>query len=120
MARMDGVSTGEEGKIVLIGASNCPWDIDDAIRRRLEKRIYIPLPNELGRREMLKINLKNEKMDNTVNVEELVQKTDGFSGADIANFCREAAYMPMRKKLKKEGGIGKRLGNVEWMKNFEE
>ena len=52
-------------------------------------------------------------------MEELVKKTDGFSGSDIANFCREAAYMPMRKKLKKEGGIGKRLGNVEWMKNFE-
>lgn len=51
MARLDGVSSGEEGKsIVVIGASNCPWDIDDAIRRRLEKRIYIPLPNEVGRR----------------------------------------------------------------------
>ena len=46
MARLDGVSSAEEGKsIVVIGASNCPWDIDDAIRRRLEKRIYIPLPN---------------------------------------------------------------------------
>lgn len=53
-------------------------------------------------------------------MEDIVKKTAGFSGSDIANFCREAAYMPMRKKLKKEGGIGKRLGNVEWMKNFEE
>jgi SpoVK/Ycf46/Vps4 family AAA+-type ATPase len=45
MARLDGVSSGDEAKsIVVIGASNCPWDIDD-IRRRLEKRIYIPLPN---------------------------------------------------------------------------
>ena len=69
---------------------------------------------------MLNINLKNEKLDANVDLDEIVKKTDGFSGADIANFCREAAYMPMRKKLKKEGGIGKRLGNVEWMKNFEE
>ena len=104
----------------MIGASNCPWDIDDAIKRRLEKRIYIPLPNEIGRLHMLNINLKNEKLDANVDLDEIVKKTDGFSGADIANFCREAAYMPMRKKLKKEGGIGKRLGNVEWMKNFEE
>ena len=118
MARIDGVSGGEEGKVVVIGASNCPWDIDDAIKRRLEKRIYIPLPNEIGRKQMLNINLKNEKLDSNVDLDELVTKTDGFSGADIANFCREAAYMPMRKKLKKEGGIGKRLGNVEWMKNF--
>lgn len=65
MARLDGVSSGDEAKsIVVIGASNCPWDIDDAIRRRLEKRIYIPLPNEVGRREMLRINLKNEKIEN--------------------------------------------------------
>jgi katanin p60 ATPase-containing subunit A1 len=55
-----------------------------------------------------------------VEIEEMVKRTEGFSGADIANFCREAAYMPMRKKLKKEKGIGKMLGNVEWMKNFEE
>ena len=68
---------------------------------------------------MLKINLKNEKMDSSVELEEIVKNTEGFSGADIANFCREAAYMPMRKKLKKDGrGIGKRLGNAEWMKNF--
>lgn len=67
---------------------------------------------------MLRINLKNEKLDN-VDMEELVKGTEGFSGADIASFCREAAYMPMRKKLKREGGIGKRLGNLEWMQNFE-
>lgn len=96
---------------MLIGASNCPWDIDDAIRRRLEKRIYIPLPNEIGRKQMFKINLKNENLID-VDIDVLVKRTDGFSGADIANFCREAAYMPMRKKLKKEGGIGKKLGDV--------
>lgn len=59
MTRIDGVSSGEEGKsIVVIGATNRPWDLDEAIRRRLEKRIYIPLPTEIGRREMLRINLK--------------------------------------------------------------
>ena len=47
-----------------------------------------------------------------------MQRTDGFSGADIASFCREAAYMPMRKNLKKQGGLGKKLGDAEWMKNF--
>ncbi len=60
---------------------------------------------------MFKINLKNENLID-VDIDVLVKRTDGFSGADIANFCREAAYMPMRKKLKKEGGIGKKLGDV--------
>ena len=69
---------------------------------------------------MLRINLKGEDLTEGIDLESMVKKTEGFSGADIANFCREAAYMPMRKKLKKEKGIGKRLGNAEWMKNFEE
>jgi katanin p60 ATPase-containing subunit A1 len=51
MARIDGCTSGEEGKLItLIGATNRPWDLDDAILRRLEKRVYIPLPSEIGRR----------------------------------------------------------------------
>ena len=47
MTRIDGASTGsDDGKlIVVVGATNRPWDLDEAIRRRLEKRIYIPLPS---------------------------------------------------------------------------
>ena len=62
---------------------------------------------------MLRINLKTEKTEG-VDIEELVRKTDGYSGADIALLCREAAYIPMRRKLKRErerekdGGLGKR------------
>jgi katanin p60 ATPase-containing subunit A1 len=44
MARIDGLSTGDEKMIVVIAATNRPWDLDEAIRRRLEKRVYIPLP----------------------------------------------------------------------------
>ena len=102
MTRIDGASTGaDDGKlIVVVGATNRPWDLDQAIRRRLEKRIYIPLPTQVGRRELIRINLKNEKTDE-IDFEEIVKQTDGYSGADIANLCREAAYMPMRRKLKR-------------------
>lgn len=44
-----------------------------------------------------------------------MKQTDGYSGADIANLCREAAYMPMRRKLKKEKGLGKKLADGKWM-----
>jgi SpoVK/Ycf46/Vps4 family AAA+-type ATPase len=54
----------------------------------------------VGRRELIRINLKNEKTDE-IDFEEIVKQTDGYSGADIANLCREAAYMPMRRKLKR-------------------
>jgi katanin p60 ATPase-containing subunit A1 len=70
MTRIDGLSTGaDDGKlIVVIGATNRPWDLDEAIRRRLEKRIYIPLPTEVGRTELIKINLKNLEIDKDVEI----------------------------------------------------
>jgi katanin p60 ATPase-containing subunit A1 len=73
--------------------------LDDALRRRLEKRIYIPLPGEEGRKQLFMINLKDIRMDADINWDYLVKKTDGYSGADISNVCREAAMMPMRKKI---------------------
>jgi katanin p60 ATPase-containing subunit A1 len=87
-----------------LAATNIPWDLDEAFRRRLEKRIYIPLPSEVGRRQLFDINLKGIKVDEAVDYAELVKKTKGYSGADIANVCREAAMMPMRRKIL-EGGL---------------
>ena len=57
---MDGVATtSEPGKnTMVLATTNCPWDLDEAMRRRLEKRIYIPLPDEVARVQMLSINLK--------------------------------------------------------------
>lgn len=89
----------QKRNIMVLAATNRPWDLDEAIRRRLEKRVYIPLPSEEGRRQLFKINLKEIKLDENINWELLVKKTDGYSGADIANVCRDAAMMPMRKKL---------------------
>ena len=109
---MDGVSSntsasaneaqpeGERLKnVIVLAATNIPWDLDEAFRRRLEKRIYIPLPNEKGRQQLYDINLKGIKIDDNVQFEILIKKTKGYSGADISNVCREAAMMPMRRKI---------------------
>lgn len=109
---MDGVSVvssasanenmqeGERSKnVIVLAATNIPWDLDEAFRRRLEKRIYIPLPNEVGRKVLFEINLKGIKINEDVNYDSLVKKTKGYSGADISNVCRDAAMMPMRRKL---------------------
>lgn len=93
--------------------------MDEAIRRRLEKKIYIPLPTEIGRKELLRINLKNEKLE-SVDLEDVVRRTEGYSGADIANLCREAAYMPMRRKLKSEGRLGRKLNDPAWKEQFSQ
>ena len=67
--------------VMVLAATNHPWDLDDALRRRFEKRVYIPLPNTVGREEMFKINLKGVTLANDVNIAELVKMTEGYSGA---------------------------------------
>ena len=112
LIQMDGVSGSssasantaeEEGEacktVMVLAATNRPWDLDEAIRRRLEKRVYIPLPSPNGREHLLRINLKGIAIENDVDFKKLVDKTEGYSGADITNVCREAAMMPMRRKL---------------------
>jgi katanin p60 ATPase-containing subunit A1 len=90
----------EKGKnIMVLAATNRPWDLDDALIRRLEKRVYIPLPSGEGRSELFKINLKGIDLESSIKWDELVKKTEGYSGADLSNVCREAAMMPMRRKL---------------------
>lgn len=81
---MEGVSTTQNAEtddpskmVIVLGATNFPWDIDEALRRRLEKRIYIPLPDPTGRLALLKINLKEVPLDDDVNLEEIAGNLDG-------------------------------------------
>ncbi|KYM77153.1 PREDICTED: katanin p60 ATPase-containing subunit A-like 1 [Atta cephalotes] len=102
LVQMDGISSNSEdpSKVVMVlAATNFPWDIDEALRRRLEKRIYIPLPNHEGREALLRINLREVKVDLSVNLTDIARKLEGYSGADITNVCRDASMMLMRKKI---------------------
>ena len=93
-------SDEDKRKIVTVmAATNRPWDLDDALRRRFEKRVYIPLPNDKGRLQLFNLNLKKIEVDKNINYDKLVKLTDGYSGADISNVCREASFMPMRREL---------------------
>ena len=110
--------------VMVLAATNHPWDLDDALRRRFEKRVYIPLPNKKGRRKMFEINLKDVEVDKNVNFDELVKITEGYSGADIANVCREAALMNMRRKImnvNKDGNfdIMKMIEDVKFQKDID-
>ena len=89
--------------VTVLAATNRPWDLDEAIRRRLEKRVYIPLPTEAGRKKLLEINLRNSMVADDVDYNALAAETDGYSGADLASVCREAAMMPMRRQLESGG-----------------
>ncbi|EDO47200.1 predicted protein [Nematostella vectensis] len=104
LVQMDGVGgssdDGETKQVMVLAATNFPWDLDEALRRRLEKRIYIPLPTAEGRLELLKINLRGVQMSEDVILEEVANKMDGYSGADITNVCRDASMMAMRRRIK--------------------
>lgn len=102
LVQMDGMSSMSEepGKVVMVlAATNFPWDIDEALRRRLEKRIYIPLPTEEGRAALLKINLKEVKIVDELDTTSIAKRLSGYSGADITNVCRDASMMSMRRKI---------------------
>ncbi len=97
MQAMDGVTSKAEDRIVVLGATNIPWEIDAAFRRRFEKRIYVPLPDLEARQAIFKIHTKGVEHAPEVNFEELAMLSEGYSGADIALICREAIMMPVRE-----------------------
>jgi len=91
MVQMDGVSGSKNEvrqTVIVLGATNTPWDLDEALRRRFEKRIYIPLPSVMGRMELFRINLKELKVSDNLNIEKLSDLTQGYSGAGKRNFSR--------------------------------
>lgn len=103
LVQMDGVdgALGDSAKVVMVlAATNFPWQIDEALRRRLEKRIYIPLPCNEGRKKLFEINFRDVPMAEGVEIDQVVASTPGYSGADITIVCRDAAMMAMRRAIK--------------------
>ena len=97
LTEMDGLSSGKKGEFVLFLAStNTPWDIDDAVISRFEKRIYVPLPDEDARRGILRIQLEKKGFE-FGGYDWLVEKTDGYSGRDIKVLCKEGVYNMVRE-----------------------
>ncbi|KAH8394142.1 hypothetical protein KR215_010882 [Drosophila sulfurigaster] len=97
LVQMQGVGNDTDG-ILVLGATNIPWVLDSAIRRRFEKRIYIPLPEAHARLVMFKIHLGNTTHVLTEqDLKELAGKTEGYSGADISIVVRDALMEPVRK-----------------------
>ncbi|XP_051973133.1 katanin p60 ATPase-containing subunit A-like 1 [Xyrauchen texanus] len=104
LVQMDGVGGAQESDdpskmVMVLAATNFPWDIDEALRRRLEKRIYIQLPTAKGRAELLKINLREVDVASDVDLTIIAEKIEGYSGADITNVCRDASMMAMRRRI---------------------
>jgi vacuolar protein-sorting-associated protein 4 len=89
LTEMQSVRGSLEG-VLVIGATNTPWDIDQAVRRRFNKRVYIPLPDQAARKAMLAKQLEDEP------AEEMAAQTEGYSCSDLENMFKDANYAPIR------------------------
>ncbi|CAI6338851.1 unnamed protein product [Periconia digitata] len=88
---------GDASRVLVLAATNLPWAIDEAARRRFVRRQYIPLPEDHVRKSQVKTLLSHQKheLDDT-DLDRLVQLTDGFSGSDITALAKDAAMGPLR------------------------
>ncbi|XP_076231082.1 fidgetin-like protein 1 [Calliopsis andreniformis] len=97
LVQLDGAATGDEDRILIVGATNRPQELDEAARRRLVKRLYVPLPEFQARKQIINNllvtvphNLTEEDVDN------IAEQSKGYSGADMSNLCKEASMGPIR------------------------
>ncbi|XP_048413276.1 fidgetin-like protein 1 isoform X2 [Stegostoma tigrinum] len=97
LVQLDGAATSADDRILVVGATNRPQEIDEAARRRLVKRLYIPLPEISARRQIVKKLMSHENCSlSPEELELIIEQSEGYSGADMTQLCREAALGPIR------------------------
>nr|CCA21634.1 katanin p60 ATPasecontaining subunit putative [Albugo laibachii Nc14] len=101
LVQINGVSSGDpsdpSNRVMVLAATNLPWELDEAMRRRLTKRVYIPLPSADGRRQLFTYNLGKIDVAEDVDYDRLVEATEGYSGDDICGLCETAKMMPVKR-----------------------
>ncbi|KAG2331900.1 hypothetical protein Bca4012_018521 [Brassica carinata] len=97
LVQMQGVGHSDD-KVLVLAATNTPYALDQAIRRRFDKRIYIPLPEAKARQHMFKVHLGDTPHNLTESdFEYLGLKTEGFSGSDVSVCVKDVLFEPVRK-----------------------
>ncbi|CAE7145173.1 unnamed protein product [Rhizoctonia solani] len=94
---MDGMRSSD---VIVIGATNRPFDLDDAIIRRLPCRVLVDLPNKVAREAILEILLKEEELESDVTLADLAGLTSRFSGSDLKHLCVAAAFESAKEVAK--------------------
>lgn len=122
MTLWDGLTSS--GRILVLGATNRPNDIDSAFMRRMPKRFSVSLPNMEQRKRILRILLKDSEVDEKeFDLDRLVIQTDGLSGSDLKELCRDAAMNSMREYIRSNFKNGQRITegdvNVRPLKNSD-
>ncbi|XP_074358423.1 uncharacterized protein LOC141697779 [Apium graveolens] len=102
MMNWDGLRTKDKERVLVLAATNRPFDLDEAVVRRLPRRLMVNLPDATNREKILRVILAKEELGHSVHLEEIARMTDGYSGSDLKNLCVTAAHRPIREILEKE------------------
>jgi len=97
LVQLDGAGSSSEDEILVMGATNLPWALDEAVLRRLAKKVFIPLPDQLTREALIKNLLKSQRHAlKPPQLTQLVELTAGYSCSDLAQVAKDAAMGPIR------------------------
>ncbi|KAM0998437.1 hypothetical protein ACFX2I_008176 [Malus domestica] len=102
MVNWDGLRTKDKERVLVLAATNRPFDLDEAVIRRLPRRLMVNLPDGQNREKILRVVLAKEDLETDVDLEAVANLTDGYSGSDLKNLCVAAAHLPIREILEKE------------------
>ncbi|GMJ09177.1 hypothetical protein like AT1G02890 [Hibiscus trionum] len=102
MVNWDGLRTKDKERVLVLAATNRPFDLDEAVIRRLPRRLMVNLPDAPNREKILRVILAKEELSPNVELEAIANMTDGYSGSDLKNLCVTAAHCPIREILEKE------------------
>lgn len=102
MVNWDGLRTKDKERVLVLAATNRPFDLDEAVVRRLPRRLMVNLPDAPNREKIIRVILAKEELTSDVDLEGIANMTDGYSGSDLKNLCVTAAHCPIREILEKE------------------
>lgn len=102
MTMWDGLTTKDTERVLLMAATNRPFDLDDAVLRRFPRRILVDLPDERCREQILRVILSKERLETGFDFGELARLTDGYNGSDLKGLCIAAAFIPIRELISTE------------------
>lgn len=102
MALWDGFSTDQNARVMVLGATNRPAELDEAILRRFSQVFEIGRPDCNDREKILKVILKNERVEGNIDFDHIARLCEGYTGFDLLEFCKQAAYIPLRDLLNEE------------------
>ncbi|XP_054798078.1 uncharacterized protein LOC129303083 isoform X3 [Prosopis cineraria] len=102
MSLWDGFTTDQNARVMVLAATNRPSELDEAILRRLPQAFEIGLPDAKERVEILKVILKGERIDDNIDFDHIAGLCEGYTGSDLFELCKKAAYFPVRDLLDEE------------------